>query len=195
MLYFELMVTAAIWQGIKWHMWLHYYPHFLERLVETFDGSDPNLSPYSETPTRGTELIAEIVRNLLGWITVVEDLPATSVHKKPSSTKPDFDNANIPKAAAVALGACFKYLLEAPHLPTRLLDSLHSSVMRHIRNLRPTTDGEMRQLLINCIIRRGITGPDAMYGARLKGLFSGTDHVLKAELQDYEQALHAEYGP
>ncbi len=38
--FFELMVTAAIWEGIRCHMWLFYYPHFMESLVSIYDGSD-----------------------------------------------------------------------------------------------------------------------------------------------------------
>ncbi len=35
--FFDLMVSAAIWEGIKWHMWLFYFPPFMEQLVGIYD--------------------------------------------------------------------------------------------------------------------------------------------------------------
>jgi hypothetical protein len=46
------MVTAAEYQGIQWHMWLYYFPHFIEGLVKIYDTSDENIDLSDEWPTR-----------------------------------------------------------------------------------------------------------------------------------------------
>jgi hypothetical protein len=192
--FFDLMVTAAVWEGIRWHMWLYYYPHFMESLVSIYDSADPDLDESAEFPTRASYLIYEIVQNLLGWISVVTSLPDSSPHKTMKQADTNHENDNIPKSAALALGTCLSHLLTAENVQARVRSSVHDNVMSKLRDLQGPGSADIRTVLISSIIRRGPLGPSLAYGRRLKAYFENTDHVVRFELPDYAAALHDEYG-
>ena len=39
--FFDIMVRAALLQGIEWHMWLYYFPPIVERMVRNYAPSGP----------------------------------------------------------------------------------------------------------------------------------------------------------
>ena len=55
--FFDLMVTAAAYQGVQWHMWLYYFPYIIERLEEIYDTSNPSVDTSDEFPTCCARLI------------------------------------------------------------------------------------------------------------------------------------------
>lgn len=191
--FFQLMVTAAIWDGIEWHMWLYYYPHFSEALVSIYDQSGSDIDEFAEYPTRAAYLLDEMINNLLGWISTVENLPDSSPHKKVASTFATHENNNIPKSAALALGMCLPHIILSGKISERVKSSIHGNVMRKMRDLTGQSSQDIRAVLIRSIINRGPLSADAAYGQRLLNLFSKTDPIVQLELKDYEAALHAEY--
>jgi hypothetical protein len=102
--FFDLMVNAAEHQGVRWHMWLYYFPHFLERIVSFYDASGSDIKPNAEWPTRASYLIYQIFDALTSWIEAVKALPPGSPHRVLMSDNPTHENGNIPKSAAIALG-------------------------------------------------------------------------------------------
>jgi len=37
--FFDIMITQALYQGIEWHMWLYYFPPFVERMVRNYQST------------------------------------------------------------------------------------------------------------------------------------------------------------
>jgi hypothetical protein len=66
--------------------------------------------------------------------------------------------------------------------------------MRAMRNLSAgTTEGRHRAILIKTIIQAGINDSAEDYGEVLKRLWQATDHVVRADLDDYRAALFKAY--
>ena len=157
--------------------------------------SDPNLDEFVEFPTRASYLIYEIIRVLLGWISVVPELPQDSPHRTMENRRALHENGNIPKSAAIALGQCMRHLMLAPNVSERVRASNYHTIMRHLRDLQGAACVDIRAAMIASIIGRGPSGPDPAYGEALKEAFNETDHVLREYLEDYKVALIEQYGP
>lgn len=193
--FFDVMVTAAACQGIQWHMWLYYFPYFVDRLEKFYDTSNPHVNPNAEFPTRSARLIYEVIDVLGRWVSLVERLPENSPHLNISQFKKfGNDNGNIPVSAAVALGSCMETIANSNKLGDRFAGYMHECIMRDMRSLPHNGEqGQMRQFLIQSIVHGGQRGADAQYGQRLATFWSMADHVLRSDLDDYESAIRAEY--
>jgi hypothetical protein len=188
-------LTAAACQGIKWHMWLYYYPHFLRELIDIYDDTGDEIDRTAEWPTRGAYLIYSIVSNLIDWIEIGEDLPPNSTHLVIESVLPNHENGNIPKSAVLALGRCVGLFVVAENAGYRFRAYLFSMVVRLIG--RCAVDGDrsdLRRALINSIVNRGSLGREIVYGEKLKLLFDGVDYILKSDVPDFFEAITAAYG-
>jgi hypothetical protein len=188
--FFDLMVTAAEYQGVRWHMWLYYFRDFIDQIVALYDASGPDIDPNVERPTRASYLIYEVFYALLKWITAVKYLPHDSPHLILENDEVAHENGSIPKSAILALGMCFGKLVLAPSVGQRFKQYIHDVVMEGMRDLSKTgVEGRLRALLIMTIVQGGLSEPTQDYGEELKRLFGATDHVAKAELDDYRVAL------
>lgn len=189
--FFDLMVTAAAHQGVRWHMWLYYFPSIVAEIVDLYDESTPAVDPSDEFPTRSARLLYEAIGALGDWVTLIDDLPENSPHRK---IQPGYhgDNSNIPVSAAMALGGCMVSIAMSDKLNEKFVVYMHECVMRDIRGLRRDgIQGTMRTYLIQCLVRGGQRRPGVDYKHRLVTLFGMADHVLRAELDDYQAALEA----
>ncbi len=187
--FFDVMVTTAAHQGVRWHMWLYYFPYFVERLEEIYDDENLHVDKSDEFPTRSARLIYAAINTLGNWVQLVKHLPEGSPHRE---INPGFhgDNGNIPVSAAVALGSCMVTIVMSDKLSDKFASYMHEVVMQDIGDLRRDgVEGQMRTYLIQCLIRGGQRPGDAEYRQRLSKHFSAADHVLRGRLDDYEAAL------
>ena len=79
--FFDIMVRAAAYQGIEYHMWLFYIPLIVRELEEGYDTSSPRIDLSDEFPTRSARLIYEALRTVRDWVELVEHLPEESTNR------------------------------------------------------------------------------------------------------------------
>ena len=192
--YFDIMVSSAIEQGVANHMWLHYFPHFADRLARAYDANGPDIDRNAEFPTRSARLLYEIVSHLRKWIAALPDLPDDSPHKTLPANR-NQTGSNIPFSAATALGRTFAAILRARQVDLRVLETLHDSVARLIRDL-PTDApyAPLRQWVIAEMVSGGGTTPPREYHDALAVMLMNTDHVVRFEVEDYRDAIDAAAG-
>lgn len=194
MQFFDLMVSAAACQGVKWHMWLYHFTRILRKLVAIYDISADEIDTTDEWPTRTSYLIYALFSMLLDWIEIVNCLPEESPHLVVNNVNMQHQNDNIPKSAALTLGVCCEVLFRAQNVDESFRRYIHNMIMRTIRDLdRNGNKGCFRTVTINAIVQRGPLGADPAYGDVLSELWRYTDPVVKMELDDYEAALSAAY--
>lgn len=191
--FFDLMVRAAAYKGIQWHMWLYYFPLYVERLVEIYDTSNPSVDSTDEFPTRSARLIYEALNTLGNWIGLVSDLPDGAHHRR-IQPGAHGDNGNIPVSAAMALGSCMATIAMSDRIGDTLAGYMHEVILRDIQGLgRNGDEARLRAFLIRSILRGGQHHVDANYGQRLAMLWAMVDHVIRHELDDYVKAFQSEY--
>ena len=201
--FFDLMVTAAAYQGVRWHMWLYYFPFFVDRLEKLYDTSDPMVNTSDEFPTRSARLIYEAVRSLCSWVLLVQELPADSPHRQ-SEIFSHYkrrgwecwtgDNGNIPVSAAIALGTCMMTIAMSKRLDDKFAGYIYEVVMRTVKDLRRDSDmGHFRSFLIQSIVNGGQNQFNSNYGRRLAMLKDKVDHVIWDHIDDYQVVLEQTY--
>lgn len=190
MFYFDVMVSSAARQGLEYHMWLYYLPHFAERLEKGYDSSEDGIDREAEFPTRAARLLYELIGFLTGWISIYDRLPEGS----PLREMPDrHDHAStIPHSAALALGSTLATAISSERIDDGVIQTLHDVGLRAVRDLHDDENtGAMRRFVIEAILRGGHGSAPPMHLGRLRERFERLDYFEQHELQDYEQALKA----
>lgn len=136
--FFDIMVMAALYQGINWHMWLYYFSTFAERIVRNLTPDTKQVDPLSEWPTQYHYFLYELVSSLCGWIAEVENIPLDQANIAIKSTSATHENGNIPKSAMLALGRVFREVHTSDDIDNRFRRYLTEIVFRlyfdlHIR--------------------------------------------------------------
>ena len=191
--YFDIMVTEAMRQGVPYHMWLFYLPLFVTELEEIYDTSGQNIDSIAEFPTRNARLIYEIFNVLGNWMRNVRHLDPSSPHAAISDMK-EFSSGTIPADAAVALGNAMVTVALSNRIGDIFAGYLHDCVLSDISSLSSKgLEGQMRATLIRAIVAGGNRHPHPGYGERLKTFVAMADHVLRASVKDYINALEAAF--
>ncbi len=197
--FFDLMVKAAAYQGVTWHMWLYYMTSVIDALEGSYDSSDPSVDTTDEFPTRSARLVYVVLSTLCSWIHLVSELPDDSHHrnlpKQNNGVILDWNtwslpNDNIPLSSAVALGTCLATILESERFEYRFIVEMFEVVLREVSRLNESGDeGYMRSFLIHSIIHGGQKHLDIDYGNRLRGLLNDADRFILYEIKDFKTSL------
>ncbi|MGH7028187.1 hypothetical protein [Brevundimonas sp.] len=192
--YLDLMVDAAMRQGVQWHMWLFYMPLLTKSLLALYDDPRKDQEVIDEWPTRNAYLIYSIFSAMVDWIEAVEHLPDNSPHLVLESEAAVHQNGNIPKSAIIALGDCLRQVLISPAVSDRFKDYLAEIVFRCIDKL-PITGAKagFRNSLIASLIAGGPSHATDHH-TRLWQAFGDLDHMLQHRLGDVRTALEAALG-
>lgn len=94
--FFDIMVREALYQQMRWHMWLYYYDRFTDLICENYD-LDEESDTTVEWPNDYSRLLNEMVHNMTGWIDTAEqitmsddiDLTAASSDPEPTDSSDD----------------------------------------------------------------------------------------------------------
>ncbi|CAM3121531.1 hypothetical protein EJ082_15115 [Brevundimonas diminuta] len=189
--FLDLMVDAAMRQGVAWHMWLFYTPHLTESLLDLYDDPRKDDEVFDEWPTRNAYLLYATFKAMTGWVEAVEDLPDGSPHLTLNSVGAAHQNDNIPKSAIIALGDCLRQVLMAEAVSDRFKDYLAEVVFRCVTKLPAEGDkAGFRQSLVASLLAGGPMR-EADHLPRLHEAFAGLDHILRERLYDVWGPLEA----
>jgi len=189
--YFDIMVTSAMAQDVADHMWLPYFPHFVERLERLYQSDGPEIDRGAEFPTRAARLLYEAFRIMTGWIEDFTQLPEESPHRIFPQRR-DHPNANIPLTASIALANSLRTVIMSNSIDGQVVQSLYESVLSTIRGLGTEgAEGRLRAWVIEDVIKGGWRDLGPAYRHRLRDGFLRSDYMLQAELEDYQAALQA----
>ena len=200
--FFDLMIRAAIQQGVQNHMWLFYLQYFVAGLEEIYDTSDINeVNQDDEFPSKGARLIYASMERLCDWLRLTNELPDSSPNKQfslyesVSIVEKQWDygsdiNGNIPLCAAVAVGSCMATVVMSNRIEDKFKIDLYEFVLNTVKSIRKDgEDGYLRKFLIYAIINGGNAEIEPHYGRRLVNLFSKIDFSLRSDVDDYGNAL------
>jgi hypothetical protein len=94
--FFDIMVTSALYQNVRWHMWLYYFSYFTQRIIRNLNPNEELISDHAEWPTKYHYALYEIVSCLCDWIGAIDHLPLEQDNVKMQSSLAHQENANIP---------------------------------------------------------------------------------------------------
>lgn len=150
--FFDIMITSALYQNIQWHMWLYYFPHFVERIIRNLSPNEKLVDNFAEWPTKYHYALYEITSCLCKWIKSVDHISLEQENVVLESTSANHENGNIPKSSMLALGQIVKQILSSSVITDRFKKYITGMVFRRYFELRkvPKTSA-YAEALINCI--------------------------------------------
>lgn len=124
---FDYMVSESLYQGIPWHMWLHYLPIFADKIVVNICPRD-DVDLKSEFPTPYHYQLYEIIDVLCKWIASAQDMPEYK-------SEGDRERA-IPMQSVVALCRVMNTILLTPALDAKFLSYMVEVVVGRMDDWR-----------------------------------------------------------
>ncbi len=132
--FFDIMVSAALWQGIEWHMWLYNLPHFVEDMAINIAKARGTEDPTVQRESIYEYLISETFNVLSAWALTMIELPSTNPHKAFKRDGRRHSNRNIPLCAIDAYGQSLLHVLPNPRIcPTTKSAALQQALMMYRR--------------------------------------------------------------
>lgn len=189
LLFFDIMVRSAAQQGVRGHMWLYYLRHFARSLEAGYDSSGESIDREKEFPVRAARLLYELTQILCGWVELFERLPEDSIHRQFPQRRDS--PGSIPHAAAITLADVLATVATSDRIDHGVALTLQIVVLRVIRGFHEdgAEHSQMRAWLIQALLDGGGSEDRNRYYNRLANLFADTDHMLRAEVEDYAAEL------
>lgn len=186
--FFRVMVLEGLHQRVADHLWLHYMPHFANRLVDRAREIQPEDENY-EFPTPLAYLLYEIVDATAIWVKDADVL--TNPGEEPLLDHPEGKHVHISFEAAEAIGRVIQPILMSQHLTCRLKLELLGKALTTLRDLElhahlAPLASVMRAHLINPY---GFSEQSSYLNA-LKQCFDEQDYELRADLGRLNEELN-----
>jgi len=190
--FFDIMVTSALHQNIKWHMWLYYYSYFVEKIIKNMTSMDSFTDQPIEWPSRYHFAIYRMISNLCKWIDAVKYLPSDQENIQLDSERPDNENGNIPKSCMIALGEITKNLLVSGKLDERFQQYIMDIIYRtYFELIKSQETSHYAQAFINSIQSGGhyMLDTPEFYKDQLFKRFKGFDCIPYIEFSSKLESL------
>jgi hypothetical protein len=191
--FIDLMVSAALVQGVQWHMWLWYFNNFTEMLVDNLDIQAPDMEPDAEWPTIGYYLIYEMFNVMTDWIRLIEHLPADQPNIVMKDTRFSHENGNIPKSAIMVLALCFRRVVLSENVLPRFKRYIRDILLRLLQDLngRPKLT-PYEGMLVNALAVGDFGGSRkaAEYQVAFRDLLEGADISVRQEAETLKAAIN-----
>jgi hypothetical protein len=117
--YFSIMVSEALYQNIKWHMWLFYFRYFVRYICRNYDIDEKYIDVELEFPTRYSYLLYIITTTLRDWISSAENIPMEQENVAIKTTTLGHDNGNIVTSSILALGQSIFTIATTEKIPLK----------------------------------------------------------------------------
>lgn len=188
--FFEIMILESMHQGIRWHMWLYYFPIFTRKILDKLN-PDPEVDLASEWPTPFHYILYHIVKAMLYWLdefSHVENKQALEMDNQNLA----HDNGSIPKSTVLALGNILHDLISSNSISNNFKVYVLEIVMRHIRDsLHDPHQETLNSLLMKSIVLNGFYNKvDENYIHQLATIYGQVDHVIRFELTEFGELLN-----
>lgn len=189
--FFEIMIIESMHQGIRWHMWLYYFPTFVRKiLLKLNPSSDVDL--YSEWPTPFHYILYHIFSVMLDWLdeySYVEDKSQLRMENEALH----HDNGSIPKSTALALGNIVFMIVSSPTVSNRFKIYILEIVFRHLRDKSHDDEqAPLSRVLMKSILKNGFHNKvNCEYLDTFYECYNQVDHVIRFELEEFNDLLES----
>lgn len=182
--YFDAMVRSAYRQGQAYHMWLYYIEYVVREIVLLYDATSQEVDLNAEFPVLGSLMIYEALTTLRDWMLFCNELTWEGAGVQFSDHHGDPD---IPTAAARALARSTLYVLTSENIDDRFAVYMCEVFLRGMIDIQGDPAKGVRPYLIKSILADRGFGQRSL--GRIAEVYNETDHVLRADTEDFGQAL------
>jgi hypothetical protein len=177
---FDFMISESLYQGIQWHMWLHYLPSFVDRFIRNLAPAT-NVRDTDEWPTPYHYFLYECVSMLRDWIRALRDIPKGSPHVALEKADLFPENANIGKSSVLVLGTVCRKIFETPKVSIQFQTYCLEIALRTLKDLQDVSHlaGYSRLLLTSLANGGSQFGDRTLHHQRIRELVDHIDFPLR----------------
>lgn len=185
--FFRIMVLEGLHQRLPDHLWLHYLPHFTNRILENAREAVEE-DEWEEFATPFSYLLYEIVDAASDW--VEEAIKLTRDRGVVMQDQLEGDHVYIAFEAAKALGGVMEAILSSEKVSHRLKEELLTMVVRTYSRVKQAPN----LVALLAAIKMAMVRPFSMRGKRtyllaLDATYAEVDYILRMETEDFEEAI------
>jgi len=190
---FEIMVHEGIHQGLQDHMWLHYFRHFAEKILNQMPAS-PDADAYQEWPTPFHYLLYRLVSVATDWAEQCARIDDAEVPEATRSAD-GFDRHFISKEATKVLAAILQDIIPSEKITASFKTYLMEVVIRGHNRL----EGNHELLDVASSFRTAvILGVDlpteTSYQVELRNVFDRMDQRVRHEAAQFKETLDGAFA-
>jgi len=182
LVFFDVMVSTAIFKRSKDHVWLMYYRYFLKEILEVHEASEI-IDIHREFPMRFDYLIYELIHNCNVWAGTTEylDYDKWTIEEKKQS--PEY-------IASITLGEMMFLIIKSGKLQDGLKIYLLEIIIKRMKSFDNKKKPLYAEVIFTNLIRPySYSKIDANAVKELRKLYKGVDHVLRDENSTFEVEL------
>lgn len=183
---FEIMIHEAIHQGLQDHLWLFYFPHFIEKILNRMKTQSEKSN--SEWPTPFHYLIYKIVVVTANWISDCVEINEQQISEDVKNDK-NFDLYYIPKQAIDALSTITQEIILSPQVDDRFKSytlEIALKVLTRIQNEQEASE-VAKQFITSMIEANGYARNG--YKEQLYRTYNSLDHAIRYETRSFVEKL------
>lgn len=181
-LFFDVMVSLAIFQRKNDHMWLMYCDYFVEQILKQLEHA-PNVDPDDEFPSKFDYLLYCIFSACSKWAGAVEHIDLTGVVLEKSKNYPEY-------WAAKTLGSMLRKIIKSDKLSDSQKTYFLTIVIRRMKSLDQSGHDRYSKLIINnCVREYEHAAVDKKIIDLLEKKYRRVDHVLKSDDSTFETLI------
>jgi len=181
-LFFTVMVSLAIFQRKKDHMWLMYCDNFIEEILKNLDHS-PEVDKNREFPSRFDYLLYVIFSACDKWVGAVKYIDYKDVKEEDRKYFTEY-------WAAKTLGSMLRKLIKSDKLSDSQKSYFLTIAIRRMKSLDQSCHDRYSKLIINnCIREYEHDAVDKDTIDLLEEVYRQVDHVLKSDESTFERLI------
>jgi hypothetical protein len=186
--YFDIMVSRARAQGVRFDMWSRYMSTFVGAILENYAPAERDYDEHAEFPTRYSWALYRIFSTLLDWTGDLYFFPEDSPHLHPKKIDASQEVTNIPKTAIHTVASALRKLLLSERVEADLKQYIAGMVFHRYMKLKDEGRDDYAAVLLDCLTSEDVfPHPDAAYMRAIRAALRNYDmfeRVMHKELDD-----------
>jgi len=191
---FEIMVHEGIHQGLQDHMWLHYFPYFVEKILVHMQEPGEE-DAYQEWPTPFHYLLYRMVLIATEWAEQCSRIDDAEIPKETRDAE-GFDRHFISKQATMAIDSMLRCLIPSPKISSAFKEYLLGIVIRSYVSIQGDNKlADVASSFLSSVISGSAIPTSEAYRRSLLSTFEELDHVLRIKAEQFEKSLSESLVP
>lgn len=187
--FFQIMIHEGLHQGIQDHLWLYYFTHFTDKILE-------QLRPFKkedaghEFPSPYHYLLYKIVSITMEWVDEAQYVTDKSALMLEGESLRD-NNGYIPFNAVLALGQIITDIISSKKLGDGFKTYMLEVVLRRLQKIQNVAELKpLSRVLVKAVIyRNDIWATDMEYRQELSRLYQKVDHCIRYDMDFFNEEL------
>lgn len=188
--YFDIMVSRARAQGVKFDMWSRYMSSFVGAIIENYSPAERDYDAHAEFPIRYSWALYRIFSTVLDWTSDLDQFPEDSPHLHPKKVDASQEVNSIPKIAIYTVAGALRKVLLSERIEADLKQYLADMVFHRYVKLKEEGRDDYADVLLICLTSDEVfPRPDAAYMRAIRAALRNYDMVERVMYKGLDETI------